>query len=156
SDAMPLIVPHVARQEKYTNEFARRDVLTGLQAQLDSGALTAPEEMLTLDCLLTTGLITGDPAFRRHLAAWATRVAALGPDIPTLAGSRGAVLIELGDFAAGKALLDSAPMTDTHDRAITTAFLARAEAGLGDPAAARRHADALRQAFDVDPALAWI
>ena len=156
SAAMPVIIPQIARAEKFTNEWARRDVLAILQRQLDTGALTPVEEMLVLDGLLTTGLITGDPEYRPHLAAWAQRTAVLGPDIATLTGSRGAVLVELGDFAAGKALLESVATTDAHDSAITAAFLARAEAGLGDTAAAHRHADAARQAVDGDPSLAWI
>jgi hypothetical protein len=158
SGAMPQIVRSILRREKYTNEWARRDVLVALQRELDGGALTPAEEMLTLDCLLTTGLITGDPDYRPHLGAWARRAGELGPDIATLTGSRGAVLIELGDFSGGKALLETvaATMTDAHDGAITAAFLARAEAGLGDMTQAHRHAEVARRAFERTPSLAWI
>lgn len=158
SAAMPLIVPQIARTEKYTNEWARRDVLAILQRQLDTGALTPAEEMLVLDCLLTTGLIAGDPEYRPHLAAWAHRAGELGPDIATLTGSRAAVLVELGDYAAGKALLESVVATSDspQDGPIVAAFLARAAAVLGDTAAARRHADAARQAVDGDASLAWL
>ena len=158
SAAMPLIVPQIARAEKYTNEWARRDVLAILRRQLETGGLTPAEEMLVLDCLLTTGLITGDPEYRPHLAAWAHRAAELGPDIAALTGTRGAVLVEFGDWAAGKALLDAVvPTPDSpHDGPIVDAFLARATAGLGDIAAARRHADAARRAIDGDASLAWV
>jgi hypothetical protein len=64
--------------------------------------LSREEEMLVLDTLLTYGLACGDTELRPHLDEWSLRASELGPEIATLIGTRGAVLVELGQFAAGR------------------------------------------------------
>ena len=65
----------------------------------------------------------------------------LGPKVKTLIASRGAVLIELGRYHEGKALLETvafaegAPLADS---LLNRIFLARAEHALGNAAAASR------------------
>jgi predicted Zn-dependent protease len=98
--------------------------------------------------LVTDGLISGDPAIRDHLDEWSLHALSLGPESPTLLGSRGAVLVELGRYEAGKALLEplvAADQGESFDSLMSQAFLARAERALGDREAARRLANAARR-----------
>jgi hypothetical protein len=99
------IVRQLARGDVWTNEFTRRDVLDAIQRELAGAALRPEEEMHVLDSLITVGLVSGDPQFRSHLDRWSQRACELGPEITTLKGSRGAMLVELGQFEAGRALL---------------------------------------------------
>jgi hypothetical protein len=130
-----------------TNEDSRRDFREALLRELESGNLLREEKMFVLDGLVTDGLISGDPAVRDHIDEWSQHALALGPEFSTLLGSRGAVLVELGRYEAGKALLE--PLVAAHqgksfDSLMSQAFLARAERALGDPEAARRLANAAR------------
>src|SRR5262249_20879914 len=156
SASAPLIMEQLARTERWTNPWARNDFLNALQGALATGALGRAEEMLVLDALVTTGLVTGDPEFRPHLDGWTRRAAEVGRDVATLKGGGGAVLVELGHHEAGKALLAQLAAADgirASDAALVDIFLARAERALGDAAAAQRHADAARQAVERDATL---
>ena len=154
TEAWPVILRQVTRTQAWSNEFARHDVLPILQRELATGALSPEEEMLALDALITTGLVSGAPEFRPHLDAWSARAIALGPQIATLRGSRGAVLVELGQARAGKAFLESAAPSGSIDQAMTHIFLARAERALGDVATAEHHLANARRVIDAIPALA--
>jgi len=159
TEAWPIVLRHATRTEPWTNAFARRDVMPILQRALATGALSPEEEMMVLDALITTGLVSGDPEFRVHLDAWSARAAALGPAIATLKGSRGAVLVELGQAQAGKALLESLAATapsGSIDATMVQIFLARAEGALGNVAAAQRHLADARRAVDAIPRLAGL
>jgi hypothetical protein len=68
-------------------------------------------------------------------------------DRPTLQGTRGAALVELGRHDEGKALLTPLAAPDqatSFDSFMSRGFLALAEHGLGNDAAARQLADAAR------------
>jgi hypothetical protein len=97
------------------------------------------EKMFVLDALVSDGLISGDPAVHPRLDEWSLQALALGPELPTLLGSREAVFVELGRYEEGKALL--APLVAANqvrpvDSFMSQAFLARAERALGNKAAA--------------------
>jgi hypothetical protein len=116
----------------------------GISMRSCNGALLEPrllpeEEMRILDALLTDGLIFADPTLRPMLDQWSLRAVQLGPEIKTLAGTRGAVLVELGRYQEGKALLEPLARADTtppFDTLMTEIFLAHAEHALGDAGAA--------------------
>ena len=131
-----------------TDENSRRDFREALVRELEGGNLLREEKMYVLDGLVTDGLISGDPAIRDHLDEWSLHALSLGPESPTLLGSRGAVLVELGRYEAGKALLEplvAADQGESFDSLMSQAFLARAERALGDREAARRLANAARR-----------
>jgi len=100
---------------------------------------------------------------RPELDLWSQRALRLGPKVKTLIASRGAVLIELGRYHEGKALLETvafaegAPLTDS---LLNRIFLARAEHALGNAAAAGRllaEARAIARSSFRGPVLtAWI
>ena len=94
-----------------------------------------------MDGLAGARPILADPGFRPKLDEWSDRAMRLGPRIKTIVGSRAAVLVELGRYAEGKALLQTpvsikgAPLLDA---LLIRIYLARAEHALGNAAAARR------------------
>src|SRR5262245_12085541 len=137
----------LSRSDRATNEETRRDFREALMRELERGALTREEKMLALDSLLTDGLIYGDDASRVHLDAWSQQAFAFAPTLPTLIGSRGASLVAIGQYEAGKALL--APLVisskpGSFDAFMSEAFLALAEHRLGNEAEAQRLAQAAR------------
>jgi hypothetical protein len=87
----------------------------------------------------------------------------LGPKVKTLIASRGAVLIELGRYHEGKALLETVAFAEAAtlaDSLLNRIFLARAEHALGNAAAAGRllaEARAIaRSSFRGPARTAWI
>jgi hypothetical protein len=142
------VMYQISRLDRWDDADARRDRRESLLRELASGALSREEVMLVLDGLITDGLLSDDPAVRPHLDEWSLRATKLGPDIATLVGSRGAVLVELGRYDEGKALLApivEAERTEPLDALLSLIFLARAEHACGDDAAARRYAASARQ-----------
>ena len=138
---------HLSLHDLTIDADARRDSREALVRELEGRDLMREERMFALDALVTDGLISGDPAVRPRLDQWSRQALALGPELPTLLGSRGAVLVELGCYEAGKALLAplaAAKDADPFDTLMTHAFLARAERALGDEAAAQQFADVAR------------
>jgi ATP-dependent Clp protease adaptor protein ClpS len=131
-----------------TNKDVRPEAREGMLHELHRGDLSREEKIWVLDALVTDGIVSGDPGVRPHLDAWSQQALALGPDLPALQGSRGAVLVELGRYDEGRALL--APLAApghaaSFDAFISRAFLSLAEHGLGNEAAARQLADAARE-----------
>jgi hypothetical protein len=159
SAAWNRIVPHLFRSEVWTNEFARGDALAAAERELVRGSLTPEEEMWVLDYMISVGLVSGDLQFRSRLDRWSERARELGPDVATLKGSRGAVLVELGQFEAGRALLQELAAANNGraiDVAMTTIFLALAEQGLGNSPAARRLLTDARRMVEADSVLAFL
>jgi hypothetical protein len=140
SPASGRIAQQIGHPERWTDEDVRRDAHEALRRELAQGVLSPDEEMLVLDALVTDGLIFADPALRPELDEWSLRALRLGPEVSTLVGSRGAVLVELGRYPEGKALLETVAFADEavpFDSLITRIFLARAEHALGNAAAVR-------------------
>src|SRR5262249_17722142 len=118
---------------------ARRDFWVRLRRELLDGGLPVEEEMLVLDALVTDGLLFADPMLLAEMEQWSLRALQLGPEVKTLAGRRGAVLVELGRYQEGKALLEGVAFTvdtESFDVLMSSIFLARAEHALGNGAAA--------------------
>jgi hypothetical protein len=145
-------------RELFTSGRARLDrhaTFATIQPLLDSNAMSLEERLLSIGLLITRALISRDPMLGRHLDAWAQELAALDPDGTLTAGTRGIVLVELGQFAAGKALLDTIARPGytpsdpfgTADYITTHAFIARAEGALGDRRAGRRRLTEVRRAI---------
>jgi hypothetical protein len=138
----------------------RHRMLAAVQPELAADAMSPEERMLTLDLLITVALTSRDPMFCRHLDDWARQLAACDPDGAATTSTRGAVLVELGHFAAGKALLETVvkpgfAASDPFDAAnyiMDQAFIARAEGALGDPAAGRRRLAEARRAIGANMA----
>jgi hypothetical protein len=135
SPASSRIADQLARVERWTSEDARSDIHAALRRELTDGGLSTAEEMLVLDVLVTDGLIFADPAVRPHLDQWSLRALQLGPKVKTLIGSRGAVLVELGQYQKGKRLLETLAFSSDaapFDALLSRVFLARAEHALGN------------------------
>jgi hypothetical protein len=139
----------LSRPDRWTDDGARRDVHAALQRELSRGELSREEVMLVLDALVTEGVIFADPALRPRLDDWSLRALQLGPDLQTLLGSRGAVLVELGRYAEAKAILVplvAAENSEPFDIFLNQFFLARAERALGNVDAAQSLAASARKA----------
>jgi Peptidase family M50 len=129
------------RPDRWANEQARRDSRDAMMRELARGNLRPEEEALVLDSLLTSGLVSGDTKLRPHLEEWSVRALSLARNLPTLIGTRGAVLVELGHHEAGKSLLlplaldveqHAALAEGKFDALMIQLFLARAEYALGN------------------------
>src|SRR5215510_6190677 len=147
TSASARVLYHVSRTDRTTDEEARRDFREALLRELERGHLVREERILALDALVTDGLISGDPTVRASLDEWSQEALELGPELPPLLGSRGAVLVELGRYEEGKALLApivAAKQSEPFASFMNQAFLARAERALGDEAAARQFANGAR------------
>jgi hypothetical protein len=119
---------------------------------VDAGDLAPEEKMWVLDALVTDGLVSRDPAALPRLDDWSRQALALDPELPTVLGSRGAVLVELGRYDEGKAPLAplaAASQAGSFDSFINRAFLALAERALGNETAARQLANAARTAAEI-------
>jgi hypothetical protein len=167
------ILYRVVLYGRLNNQDSRRKAWAAVQRELARGDLTPEEEMYALDWVITNWLMTdrpaaagpivADPSLRPKLDEWSDRAVRLGPKIKTLVASRGAVLVELGRYREGKALLQSlvsikgAPVLDA---LLSRIYLARAEHALGNAAAARRligQAQAIARAGARPPVLtAWM
>jgi len=131
--------------ELWGSAVVRRQMLDAVLGELSKHRMAPEERSLALGFLVTVALISRDPIFYPYLEGWASQVAVLEQD-GTMTNTRGVVLVELGQFAAGKALLDAVAKpgfatkdsVDMSERIFTQAFIARAEGGLGDPGAGRR------------------
>jgi hypothetical protein len=153
------LIYQLARSDKGTDPETRRDYEDALQRELGRSTLSREETMLALDALLTSALMYRNPQLRAHLDAWSQQALQLGPDIATLRGTRGSVLVELGRYEEGKALL--APLAGSQSGNAFDAFmisvsLARAEHGLGNVAAARVLAAAARESVSAIPSAAFM
>jgi Peptidase family M50 len=142
------LIYQLLRCDRWTDAEARRDFQDAVQRELGRGALSREETILALDALVTNALIYRDPPLRAQLDAWSQQALRLAPDSAALRGSRGAVLVELGRYQEGRALL--APLVGAQpaasfDAFMVQVFLARAERALGDIAAARALAAAARE-----------
>ena len=150
--------------DKWANTEARCEWRDALMRELARGNLPPEEEVLVLDALLTYGLVCGDSTLRPYLDEWSVRALNLAPGTATLLGTRGAVLVELGQHEAGKPLLlplaqdnANANLSDSKfDALISQLFLIRAEFALGNvekaaamAAAALRTAEVATQTADV-------
>jgi hypothetical protein len=129
----------LSRANVWAEEATRRDVQDALIREVDRGGLRPPEELLLLDLLLTYGLVSDDLKLRSKLDEWSLRALSLAPSLPTLLGTRGAILVALGRYQEGKILLSSLPIKHddasfdtTFDTLLNQLFLALAEQALGD------------------------
>jgi Peptidase family M50 len=131
---------------------ARQDFRAALLHEVEAGDLAPEEKMWVLDALVTDGLVSRDPAVLPRLDDWSRQALALYPGLPTLLGSRGAVLVELGRYEEGKGLLAplaAASQAGSLDSFMNRAFLALADRALGNETAARQLANAARTAAEV-------
>jgi Zn-dependent protease len=150
------LIYQMVRSDRWADAEARCDFQHAVQRELGRGALSREEIMLALDGLVTLGLMYPDPTLRVHLDAWSQRALRLGPDIATLRGSRGAVLVELGRYQEGKALLvplAGAQPSKSFDTFMSCVFLARAEQALGNVVAAQALAAAARENVEAIPTM---
>jgi peptidase M50-like protein len=151
SSAAPRIVYQVHLVDKYAGGATLQAYREALEQEL-TGDLSRGEELLVLDSLITTGLITGEPGFRARLDEWSLRSLQLGPEIETLRGSRGSVLVELGRWEEGKVMLAKlAPAAESFDLFMIQAYLARAERALGNSSEAERLLRAARASAASSP-----
>lgn len=149
SAASSRVIYHLTRPDRWTSPVGQRDAREALLRELDRGPLRREEELLVLDALATDGLIFGEAPER--LEQWSARAFELAPEVRTLRGTRGAILVELGRYEEGKKMLEplaTAQDEDVFDALMNRAYLARAERGLGNAEAVRHWAVAARQTTD--------
>jgi Peptidase family M50 len=165
TSASSRIMYQFLRWDRWANEEARRDSRDAMMRELARGNLRSEEEAVVLDSLLTYGLVSGDTKIRPHLEEWSIRALSLVPNLPTLVGTRGSVLVELGHHEAGKSLLlplalhveqHAALAEGKFDAFMIQLSLARAEYALGNverasvmAAAAQRTAKPILSSPDV-------
>jgi hypothetical protein len=154
SAAAPRLYYHL-RRERWIDEQVRREVDAALQRELKRGGLTREEELLALDALTTDALLLADADLRPHLNKWSLRALSLAPNIKTVCGTRGGVLVELGRYPEARPFLE--PLTSAQepslDRLLAHAFLARAEQALGNVEAAVHNVSQAREICDTVPQL---
>lgn len=110
------------------------DIYHALEREWARGGLAPELEMHLLDSLITRALMSETPVPPQKLDAWSQRALELGPTLPTLQGSRGAALVEIGRAEEGKAMLESvlaAPAPNRFDILMSQVFLTKAESLLG-------------------------
>ena len=135
-------------------------MLEAAQAELGGAVMSPEERLLALDMLISIALVARDPVFCGNLGDWARQITELDPGGALTTSTRGVVLVELGDFAAGKALLDTVAKPDftpsdpfeTGDHILVQAFIARAEGALGDPRTGRGRLGEVRRAIGTNSA----
>jgi len=152
SAAAPQIIGQLQRAA--ADEKAWPEVKAFLLQALASAALPHAEELLVLDKLVTVGLISGEPMGLAKLDEWSLRASTGGPDIATIVGSRGAVLVELGRYKEGRILLRSAANSDqmtAFDMVLNDVFLARAEHALGNTRRAHYLIKTVRRTLQYQP-----
>jgi len=147
SRASSRLVYHLGQLGSSDDSEIRREAYAALERELARGVLAREEELLALDRLMSDALIREECDLGSDLERWSSRAFSLAPDLASIRDSRGACLVRLGRHLEAKALL--APVADQEmsmfDRLMTHAFLARAEFGLGDIAAARHWAISARE-----------
>ena len=146
------LIYHLFRPDQWTSDDARRDARDALLRELERGSLRREEELLVLNSLVGDGLIAGDSDSLHQLDEWTREALQRGPHVKPLLVSRGSVLVMLGRFEEGKALLDPVateaapdaavkpPIIVSFDTLLAQTFLARAEHALGAYVAARHWA----------------
>lgn len=125
---------HHSLQHSANEPSVRREILQNLIAELEKGEMSRAEELMIFDTLITEAVVNANADMRKSMDEWSSRAVALDPPVPTLRFSRAAVLIELGRFAEGKAIIDAATRTEDRpfDTLLNNIFLAKAEAALGN------------------------
>jgi hypothetical protein len=132
-------VAHLTAPGDMSSLSRRRFVHRAIIIELSSDHLLPEEEMLLLDRLMSDGLRYGDDHLRPSLDSWSLRALQLGPNLDTLKGSRGAILVEIGRYAEGKVILDLVlerlqvlPTPPVFDIYMTLLYLSKAERNLGN------------------------
>src|SRR5262245_20076066 len=106
---------HFGDPERWTRADIRRETDAGLARGLQLGGLPPEVELLVLDAVMTNALLFGAPELCSRLDEWSRRALELGPDVPTIRGSYGSGLVELGRDEEGKAVLEPVVAADGSD-----------------------------------------
>jgi hypothetical protein len=140
SPAAPILIYWDCEPDRFSDRRCWQEMNDALQALLARRDLSVAEELSVLDRLLTTALILGDVAPQAALAEWSNRALELGGAVKSIMETNAAVQIQLGHYAEGKEILERLYTTDrTIPNILKRIFLAQAELGLGNDAAARKH-----------------
>lgn len=144
SPAAGRVLYHVLWQEQLQDGLSDKESVAAILVLLARSDLTRQERLALLDRLICDGLAAEGDADLARLDDWSRRALELGPDIATVRGSRGAVLIRLGRYEEGKGLLEGDP-GDDQDAGFRHLFIAKAMLGLGDRGAAAAALPSIRQ-----------
>lgn len=125
-----------------------------IQSLLDEGALAPALELMALDLLATEALLLDEPGCCSSLDAWSGRGLALAPANRRLRHTRGGVLVQMGCYADGLALLEPEPAqgASAFELFLNQLFAAEAHHGLGHREEARRWLGEARRRIE-DPSL---
>lgn len=120
-----------------TGDALGEDAILLLEDELKLHPQT-PEALLILDHLATNALCHWHDGLSSRLDRWTARAICLGPDIPTLKGTRGAALCMLERYDEAETMLAGADTSNEFNRFLNALFLARACHGRQRPAEAQR------------------
>jgi hypothetical protein len=126
-------------------QFARsRECLLPLLTRKDLLPLHRPH---VLDTIAWANLMRGDPGLLEETDRFSKEAFEAMPWSSYFAGTRGAVLVELGQTEAGMELLRTAlkKNKDAYNKAVNACYLALGEAGLGNVDAAKKHLEMARK-----------
>jgi hypothetical protein len=139
SNAAPVIVYWTLDAARLAEDDTWTKKRSGLERLLKREVLSSVQEMYVLDALITDGLICNDLCPVADLDRWSQRAIRLGPTCEALTESRAAVLIELGHFAEGRAMIERlGTVGDDFGGMLRRLFLAQAEHGLRNDIEAER------------------
>lgn len=110
------------------------EIVQAAVTELSKGEMSTEEELMILDSLISKAVVNGNKNLHAGMEEWSNRAMERGSHINTIKFSRAAVLIELGRFMDGKALIEASEHPDDrpYDAVLNSIFLAKAEAGLGN------------------------
>jgi hypothetical protein len=114
-------------------------VLALYRENISSREAGTRERLLGLDLFATAVLMYGATDWLREADRYSRELYEAKPDVWTIKGTRGAVLIELGDLQQGIKMLTSVfeNSSSEFDKAISAAYLALGELRKGDPGKGR-------------------
>ena len=111
------------------NQLPADALLAQYRTVLSRSNLSTDQRCAVLDAFVTYVLMHGTSEFLAEADRYSEELFRLKPDEWTIKGTRGSVLVEKGDLAAGAAMLKDVMANDSNsfDRAISASFLALAE-----------------------------
>jgi len=107
-----------------------QEAVTALEREL-SFAKSPPERLLIIESIAITILAGRARDCDGRLDLLTAEAVALRPDLATLKGTRGAILVQLGRYEEASIMLAEAESSDDYNRCLTTAFQALAKFRLG-------------------------
>jgi predicted Zn-dependent protease len=116
------------------------------------------ESVYLLDILISIVLIHGQIQYLKQAEIWSKKAFELASHSRTIQGSRGGILVELGEFDEAKRILLPliAPENEPIDKLISLCYLAKADYALGNSKEAQDSLDQAGKMIDKDATLSQV